>query len=51
MIIWSFTVFQYRFDPPKVKANLISSIKNFICELDQELLNALTLNEFREFQN
>ena len=39
IITWSFTKFYYKFHSPKVKQNLISSIKNHICELPNELPN------------
>ena len=42
IIFWNFTVFQYRFDLPQVKRNLISIITNL--RLPHKLPNDLRLN-------
>ena len=38
-----FTVFQYRFDSPQVKPDLISSLKDFVNKLPHKLANNLKL--------
>ena len=43
IIVWNFTIFQYRSDSPQVKQNLMSSIANFVYELLHELPNTLRL--------
>ena len=43
IILWNFTIFQYRSDSSQVKRNLISIVANFAYELPHELLNDLRL--------
>ena len=44
IIFWNFTTFQYRFDLPPGNWNLTSSMKNFVWELPNKLLNDVRLN-------
>ena len=48
IISWNFFKLLYRLHSPRVKRNLISSIRSFICELPQELPNELSLMILRK---
>ena len=43
MRFWNFTLFHYWTHWPQVKQNVLSSIRNLVCELLYELLNHLRL--------
>ena len=48
IIIWQFTVYPFQFDSPQVKRDLISSIINFLHELQNALIDLRKLGSNRK---
>ena len=48
IIIWQFTVYSFQFDSPQVKRDLISSIINFLHELQNALIDLRKLGSNRK---
>ena len=48
IIIWQFTVYPFQFDSPQVKRDLISSIINFLHELQNALIDFRKLGSNRK---